>query len=83
MAPSGVLASSGYCLANPGKEYLVYIPDDQPVTLDLTNTTGTFRSTWIHTLDGSEKPGPDLEGGVEFTLNSPYQKGEAVLHVKR
>ena len=83
MAPSGALASSGYCLANPGKEYLVYIPDDQPVTLDLTNTTGTFRSTWIHTLDGSEKPGPDLEGGVEFTLNSPYQKGEAVLHVKR
>ncbi len=26
MAPRGELASSGYCLANPGVEYLVYVP---------------------------------------------------------
>ena len=26
MRPRGDLATSGYCLANPGKEYLVYLP---------------------------------------------------------
>jgi hypothetical protein len=26
MSPRGELASSGYCLANPGEEYLVYLP---------------------------------------------------------
>ena len=83
MVPSGALASSAYCLALPGQEYLVYIPDDQPVTLDLTEAPGIFHSTWIHTLDGSEKPGPDIEGGNELTLISPFQEGEAVLHLKR
>jgi len=28
MVPRGDLASSGYCLANPGVEYLVYLPSD-------------------------------------------------------
>ena len=30
MRPRGDLASSGYCLANPGEEYLVYVPLEVP-----------------------------------------------------
>lgn len=30
MGPHGDLASTGYCLANPGKEYLIYAPLDVP-----------------------------------------------------
>ncbi len=30
MKPHGDLASSGYCLANPGREYLVYVPLEVP-----------------------------------------------------
>ena len=30
MRPRGDLASSGYCLANPGKEYLIYVPFEPP-----------------------------------------------------
>ena len=30
MRPRGDLASSGYCLANPGEEYLVYLPLEVP-----------------------------------------------------
>lgn len=30
MRPHGDLASSGYCLANPGQEYLIYAPLDVP-----------------------------------------------------
>ena len=31
MRPRGDLASSGYCLANPGEEYLVYVPARGPL----------------------------------------------------
>ena len=30
MKPHGEIASSGYCLANPGEEYLVYVPLEVP-----------------------------------------------------
>ena len=30
MRPRGDLASSGYCLANPGEEYLIYVPLEVP-----------------------------------------------------
>jgi hypothetical protein len=35
MTPQGGLASSGYCLANVGQEYLVYQPGGGPVTVTL------------------------------------------------
>jgi hypothetical protein len=81
--PSGHLSSSGYCLAQQGREYLVYVPDDQPVTLDLGEARGTFRTVWISTLDGREEAGPDIEGGEQVTLSSPFREGEAVMHLKK
>ena len=42
MAPRGDLASTGYCLANPGKEYLVYIPEGGEVTVENDEFTGAL-----------------------------------------
>jgi hypothetical protein len=81
--PSGHLSSSGYCLAHQGKEYLVYVPDDQPVNLDLGEVHGKFRSTWFSTLDGREEAGQVIEGGRRVMLSSPFQEGEAMIHLKR
>ena len=39
-APHGELASTNYCLANPGKEYLVFLPDGGDVTVDLSAARG-------------------------------------------
>ncbi len=36
MTPSRDLASTGYCLADPGKEYLVYVPEGGEVAVDLS-----------------------------------------------
>jgi len=82
LVPSDRLASSGYCLAHPGIEYLVYVPDNQPVTLYLEEAGGRFHTTWYNTLDGTEQPGPDIAGGHRITLSSPFQDGEAVVHLK-
>jgi hypothetical protein len=81
--PSGHLSSSGYCLARHDREYLVYVPDDQPVTLDLTEARGTFRATWLSALDGRETAGQDMEAGQQVTLSPPFPEGEALLHLKK
>ena len=65
--PSGHLSSSGYCLAHPDREYLVYVPDDEPVTLDLEGARGTFRTTWFSALDGREEAGQLIEGGKQVS----------------
>jgi hypothetical protein len=83
LVPSGQLASSGYCLAHPGEEYLVYVPDDQPVTLDLEGASGKYHTTWYSALDGTELPGQVIRGGDSTRLSSPFQVGEAVVHLKR
>ena len=84
LVPSGQLASSGYCLAHPGLEYLVYVPDDQPVTLDAGEAGDQFHTTWYSTLDGTEQPGPDITGGGDsIRLSSPFEGGEAVVYLKR
>ena len=38
--PAGELASTGYCLAVPGREYLVYLPDGGAATVDLSAAQG-------------------------------------------
>ena len=43
MLPRKDLASSGYCLANPGVEYLVYLPSDQRNESRLAENFGRFR----------------------------------------
>jgi hypothetical protein len=81
MTPRNELASSGYCLANPGIEYLVLVPGEDTVTLDLTTETGTFTVEWylIHGRRLLDKT-RTLQGGEIATLKS--LKGEdAVVYI--
>ena len=49
--PHPELASSGYCLANPGSEYLVYQPQpSEPVTVELK--AGTYLHEWFNPATG-------------------------------
>jgi hypothetical protein len=80
MTPRGDLASSGYCLANPVKEYLVYLPKGGEVTVDVSAATGPLRVEWIHPIEGTTTPGGTVAGGTKRVLAAPYP-GEAVLHV--
>lgn len=43
-APSNHLSTTTYCLATPGREYLVYQPDSGPFSLDLP--AGTYDAEW-------------------------------------
>lgn len=74
------LSSSRYCLANPGKEYLVYLPEGKEVTIDLTSGEGVFKFIWINPITGRIMPGRKIQGGAQRTLISPLQ-GASALYI--
>jgi hypothetical protein len=81
MAPRPQLASSKYCLANPGREYLVWLPQgERKVTL--TMPAGKYSPTWFATKNAAQQQGKLLShtGGTR-QLESPFP-GESLLHVR-
>jgi len=82
MIPAPDLASSRYCLASEGKEYLIYLPDSAEVTVDLNNYPGFFESEWIDPGNGEFRNAEVIEGGNKLTMSSPFESTEAVLHLR-
>ncbi|MFQ6099471.1 MAG: putative collagen-binding domain-containing protein, partial [Armatimonadota bacterium] len=80
--PANALASSEYCLANPGRQYLVYIPSGRAVTLDLSGVSGTFDVEWFNPRTGDTEDGGTVAGGAERAFGCPFE-GDAVLYVFR
>ena len=78
--PHGELASTGYCLANPAKEYLVFLPDGGEVTVNLSAARGNLAVEWLRPVDGSVTQGEAVAGGAERTLSPPFD-GDAVLYL--
>src|SRR5262249_293240 len=52
-APHDELASTKFCLAAPGQEYLVYAPQAGEVTVDLAAVSGNLNAEWLRPSDGS------------------------------
>jgi hypothetical protein len=80
MTPQEALASTKYCLANPGKEYLVYVPEGGEVTVDLSAAKGTLAVEWFNPSTAVATNDGPLEGGAKRTLKSPFE-GDAVLYI--
>jgi len=82
MAPDSKLASSGYCLAARGQEYLVYVPKGNAVSIDLADAKGKFRVAWQHGATGRRVDGERVEGGGKRSLRVPLA-AHAVGHLTR
>ncbi len=80
MIPHPELASTKYCLADPGYDYLVFLPGGDPVTVDLTEVNGTFVAEWFDPHSGVSKHGDRTDGGSQREFQSPFPQG-AVLHL--
>ena len=78
--PRSELASSGFCLADYGYEYLVYIPCGKEVTVDLGKRKGEFSIEWMNPEDGCSLRNDPVtaEGRTEF--RNPFGKA-AVLYI--
>ncbi len=81
MVPSDSLASSGYCLAAPGREYVVFSPDGGGVEVDLAG--GSYRVEWIHPVSGEVTAAEPLVATAgKQSLAAPLA-GPAVVHLVR
>ena len=82
MSPNDSLVTSGtaYCLANPGQEYIVYLPSGGSVTVDLSAATGTLDAEWYDPKDGTYHDKRTVIGGGSVTFTPPFS-GDAVLHI--
>lgn len=82
MLPQPDLASSRYCLAEEGKEYLIYAPQHSKVTVDLSHTSGKLNIEWFNPLTGTSQYGNAVTGGALRSFTAPFC-GDAVLYLYR
>jgi Family of unknown function (DUF6298) len=80
MTPQNDLASTKYCLAHPGREYLVYQPaGGKEFSVELKR--GTYRFEWFRAVHGAADGDGRIEVEGTHTFKAPFE-GEAVLHLK-
>jgi hypothetical protein len=92
--PRGDLSSTGYCLAVPGREYLVFAPTDsgrggrlaamtrRTVTVDLSGEAGAFDVEWFDPRARTATPDARVNAGARRSLTAPFP-GDAVLYLWR
>jgi len=81
ITPHGELASSGYCLANAGSEYVVYLPDGGKATVDLSAGRKPFAFEWLSPTTGQTRGEGAVDGGGKREFTAPFD-GDAVLHIR-
>jgi uncharacterized protein DUF6298/collagenase-like protein with putative collagen-binding domain len=81
MSPHGELASTTYCLAAPGREYLIYIPNGDSVIVDLSATKEELHVEWFDPVREKTAAAKPIQGGAKRELHAPFD-GPAVLYLK-
>lgn len=79
--PRPAFASSGYCLANPGVEYLVYVPDEDRVSVYLGIDAKDYDVEWFDTRTGATRADAPIRGGGNRQLISPFGL-ESVVYLR-
>jgi hypothetical protein len=82
MTPDDSLAETRYCLANPGKEYLIFQPGDKgEFSINLSAAAVTFAVEWFNVYNGTTTTGKPVKGGGVRTFPTPFG-GPAALYLK-
>ena len=80
MTPRGDLTSTKYCLADPGREYLVYAPDGGKATVNLAAATSEMTVEWFDPTTGKPIEADKTSGGARRQFTAPFE-GHAVLRI--
>jgi hypothetical protein len=83
MTPKSELASTGYCLANPGREYLVYKSDGGHNEFTLTITAGKYSAEWINPSSNKSLKSQDHHAKTDTNIFVLPFNGSAILYLLR
>lgn len=78
MIPDEKLASTGYCLAEPGAWYVAFAPEGGDIEIDLTAAKAECDVEWLEVTSGKITRATAVAGGAKRKLRAPFQ-GPAVL----
>ncbi|HUT94648.1 MAG TPA: DUF4038 domain-containing protein [Thermoguttaceae bacterium] len=82
LEPADDVATAGWCLASPGKEYVVFLNQGQPFSLKLRGTVGSLSAQWYQPLTGQwVQAGTFADGEHELAPPAEWGDGPVVLHV--
>ncbi len=80
MKPHQDLVDTGYCLAEPGQHYLVYL--EHPGAVNVAIKPGHYRVKWINAQDTDDiRPGGVIDS--RRTLTSPHEADDWLLSLTR
>jgi hypothetical protein len=77
--PHGELASTGYCLAEPGVSYVVFAPEGGEVELNLSAADGSMRVEWLHPVTGEVLIQDNVAGGARRRFSAPAREASVLL----
>jgi len=84
MQSNDSLVSTGFCLANPGKEYVIYQYQPSTFKLRISGVAKPLKALWYQPLSGKYLDGGILHNGtIELTSPTAFGNGPVVLHVKQ
>jgi hypothetical protein len=78
--PSKEVASTGYCWAAPGTDYLIYLPAGGSVSVDLSAAKGELAVEWFDPAEGKAVAAGMVRGGDRRKFEVPFP-GAAVLYL--
>lgn len=80
--PSDPLVSSGWCLAQPGREYVVFQRQAQPFTLNIGGASSTLAGEWFDPLSGKRSAAGTFKNGTaQLTPPADWDEAPLVLHI--
>jgi hypothetical protein len=83
LEPTEGLVSDGYCLADPGREYVVFLNQAKPFTLKVDKATGHLAAEWYHPFTGKRSSAGRLSNGaVELKPPADWGVGPVALHAR-
>jgi len=75
--------NEAYLAAKPGEQYVLYFTYGGAVSLDLSDTTGTFTLKWISVTEGMWGKTKTIEGGSVVNVSAPHKGGWIAAIVKK
>lgn len=81
LEPHDELLDRGHCLADPGKEYIVYHGEPGEFTLEIAGVKRPLKVEWFHPLTGERKAGRSIGNGTQTLTTPDGWEAPIALHV--
>jgi len=80
MSPNQEIVDNGFCLAEQGRQYLVYLPDGGTVNVDIKG--GPYKVTWINARSTADKRDAGMTNDGKNLSAPPRFRGDKLAPAK-